>query len=277
MNLIYDYLSMNWMRRPARSLRPTLFLMVLIIVAGAASVGFAQPSAAEVCRETKKVLEQLERENKEVVSTFDFILREELFRRVLSAVNKGISNGRVEISDDDIAFVVNSLGAEQPGTTTQERLAFQRTVRPLVQKALRTISSTDTNDLESRLANVLEQISLRTKRMNDLRCSELLAAESSAGEMELLGCFKDSNKPFDLDGFLERSSSNTPESCVAKCRAKGFAFAGVQYGQSCLCGNSYGKQGKSTACNMKCTGDGSKICGGLYCNSVYGTGVVVPK
>lgn len=86
-----------------------------------------------------------------------------------------------------------------------------------------------------------------------------------------VGCFKDTSA-FDLDGFIVRSQANTPETCVATCRAKGFAFAGVQYSESCLCGNSYGKYGPADNCNMKCTGDPSKNCGGYSANAVYGTG-----
>lgn len=95
------------------------------------------------------------------------------------------------------------------------------------------------------------------------------------GRTGFIGCFKDPNSPYDLDGHLERSSQNTPQRCVEICRAKGFAYAGVQYGQSCLCGNSYGKFGTADNCNMKCTGDSSQICGGYNSNSVYGTGVSV--
>ena len=93
------------------------------------------------------------------------------------------------------------------------------------------------------------------------------------GKTGYIGCYKDPNNPFDLDGFLQRSSNNTPQRCIETCRAKGFAYAGVQYGQSCLCGNSYGKFGEASNCNMKCTGDSSQICGGYNANSVYGTGV----
>ena len=97
---------------------------------------------------------------------------------------------------------------------------------------------------------------------------------SEGGKTGYIGCFKDT-PAFDLDGFLERSRSNTPERCVETCRAKGFAFAAVQYGESCLCGNSYGKYGAASNCDYKCTGDSSKICGGYNANSVYGTGVSV--
>jgi hypothetical protein len=86
-----------------------------------------------------------------------------------------------------------------------------------------------------------------------------------------IGCYKDTSA-FDLDGFLQRSSSNTPQSCIATCRGKGFAYAAVQYGQSCLCGNSYGKYGKADNCNMPCTGDKGQFCGGYSANSVYSTG-----
>jgi len=88
-----------------------------------------------------------------------------------------------------------------------------------------------------------------------------------------LGCFNDPNNPFDLDGYLVRSGSNTPQACVQTCYSQGFAFAGVQYGQSCLCGNSYGNFGTSDRCNMPCTGDSSQICGGYNSNSVYATGL----
>jgi hypothetical protein len=87
-----------------------------------------------------------------------------------------------------------------------------------------------------------------------------------------LGCFNDPQSPFDLDGYLERSAQNTPQSCIQTCYNQGFAFAGVQYGQSCLCGNSYGKTGTADRCNMPCTGDASQVCGGYNANSVYATG-----
>jgi hypothetical protein len=93
-----------------------------------------------------------------------------------------------------------------------------------------------------------------------------------AGQPRYLGCFKDPNNPFDLDGRVERSAQNTPQHCIQSCAAQGFRYAGVQYGQSCLCGNSYGRFGQANNCNMRCTGDGNQICGGVNANSVYSTG-----
>jgi len=88
-----------------------------------------------------------------------------------------------------------------------------------------------------------------------------------------IGCFRDSNNPFDLDRYLERSQTNTPQKCVETCREKGFKYAGVQFGESCLCGNSYGSQGSASNCDMPCTGDKSQKCGGRFANSVYATGL----
>ena len=88
-----------------------------------------------------------------------------------------------------------------------------------------------------------------------------------------VGCFKDPNNPFDLDGYLERSAENTPQRCIDICRSKGFAYAGVQYSESCLCGNRYGQFGAADNCTMTCTGDGSQTCGGINSNNVYATGL----
>jgi hypothetical protein len=94
------------------------------------------------------------------------------------------------------------------------------------------------------------------------------------GKSASLGCYKDTSA-FDLDGYLERSPQNTPQRCISICNAKGFAYAGVQYGESCLCGNSYGRYGAANNCDYPCTGDSGQICGGYSANSVYPTGVVV--
>ncbi|MBI5718995.1 MAG: hypothetical protein HZC37_15115 [Burkholderiales bacterium] len=91
-----------------------------------------------------------------------------------------------------------------------------------------------------------------------------------------VGCFKDT-PDFDLKGHLERSAQNTPQRCVAVCQARGFAYAGVQYGESCLCGNSYGRYGASSSCNYACTGDRGQACGGFNANSVFATGVAVAR
>jgi hypothetical protein len=89
----------------------------------------------------------------------------------------------------------------------------------------------------------------------------------------LIGCFRDTNNPLDLGGYLERSRQNTPERCLGMCKSKGFRFAGVQYGESCLCGNSFGRYGVADNCNMACTGSSAQKCGGTNANAIYATGL----
>ena len=54
-----------------------------------------------------------------------------------------------------------------------------------------------------------------------------------------------------------------------------YLYAGVQYGQECFCGNTYGSYGTSTECKIPCSGDPSlgSMCGGDWSNTVMHTGV----
>jgi len=83
-----------------------------------------------------------------------------------------------------------------------------------------------------------------------------------------LGCFKD-RKDRDISGFSFNAPNMTKDLCLAKCRQKGFSYAGLQYSRYCFCGNSYGKLGKANNCNMPCAGDKAQTCGGGWANSVY--------
>jgi glucan endo-1,3-alpha-glucosidase len=87
-----------------------------------------------------------------------------------------------------------------------------------------------------------------------------------------LGCFADSSNR-DLSGNSESLPTQSPQVCSAWCGSQGFKYAGVQYGSSCFCGNSYGKYGTATDCNMACSGNGTETCGGAWANSVYETGL----
>jgi len=83
-----------------------------------------------------------------------------------------------------------------------------------------------------------------------------------------MGCFKD-NESRDISGYTYYSEQLTLQSCANKCREKGYKYAAAQYGINCFCGDSYGKYGKATNCDMKCAGNSSEICGGSWANSVY--------
>ena len=57
----------------------------------------------------------------------------------------------------------------------------------------------------------------------------------------------------------------------------GHAYAGVQSGAWCNCGNLYGwyglKRNIHEACNLPCSGDASQKCGGEVANMIYPTGL----
>ncbi len=86
-----------------------------------------------------------------------------------------------------------------------------------------------------------------------------------------LGCYRD-DRARDLDGSLTSSPTNTPAECIASCRDAGFAYAGVQAGSQCLCGDTYGTYGTAANCDRPCAGDATLTCGGAWANEVFTTG-----
>ncbi len=92
------------------------------------------------------------------------------------------------------------------------------------------------------------------------------------GSAQYLGCFKDADNRDLKDKFWD-DSRMTPERCLQSCTDSGYAYAGVQYGNQCFCGNSYGRYGKlsESSCNMTCSGDSGLVCGGTWANTLYKT------
>ena len=67
----------------------------------------------------------------------------------------------------------------------------------------------------------------------------------------------------------------TPINCIALCKMHGFLLAGVQYSDNCWCGNTPPPSTARTSeseCNMPCSGDSSKTCGGSWRMNVYSAG-----
>jgi hypothetical protein len=71
---------------------------------------------------------------------------------------------------------------------------------------------------------------------------------------------------FGSDTFLR-----TVASCVAKCKTGGFAYAGLEYGRECYCGNepasgsvvaSPASDPSAAGCSMTCAGNNREYCGG---------------
>jgi hypothetical protein len=83
-----------------------------------------------------------------------------------------------------------------------------------------------------------------------------------------LGCFRDRDGR-DLPGaFIERPNM-TVGMCTAHCARSGYTYAGIQDGEQCFCGNSYGRYSASNACNLGCNGNPSERCGGVWANGVF--------
>lgn len=86
----------------------------------------------------------------------------------------------------------------------------------------------------------------------------------------VIGCFNDEGTR-DLSYTLDSGSdSMTVDSCTSGCAELGYLYAGLQDGNQCFCGNSYGSYGQASSgsCWMTCTGDGSQNCGGSYANYI---------
>jgi len=62
----------------------------------------------------------------------------------------------------------------------------------------------------------------------------------------------------------------TVEICQAFCKQNGYQYAGLQNGNECRCGNSYGRYGPDlSACNITCSGNANEFCGQSWHNDVY--------
>ncbi|HTP27063.1 MAG TPA: WSC domain-containing protein, partial [Anaeromyxobacteraceae bacterium] len=73
------------------------------------------------------------------------------------------------------------------------------------------------------------------------------------------------------------SSGATVETCVAAAQAKGFSYAGLQYGGQCYAGNTLGyTKVADSQCTSPCTANSSEICGGSWLNSIYSTTITPP-
>ena len=70
---------------------------------------------------------------------------------------------------------------------------------------------------------------------------------------------------------------NTPMECKRRCKEEsdGYAYAGVQDGDLCFCGNDPPPSNalvNVTECNTPCSGDGDMKCGGTQRMNVFATG-----
>ena len=92
-----------------------------------------------------------------------------------------------------------------------------------------------------------------------------LGTKSAIGNYTYAGCFTDDGGSRTLSAYSNTgNSSMTEEGCVGLCSARGYPYAGAEYGQECWCGNSIGMSGTKVAdsdCGLLCTGNSREYCG----------------
>ena len=94
-----------------------------------------------------------------------------------------------------------------------------------------------------------------------------------------IGCYQDWVKR-DLNGYFYQANVLTVDSCVTTCTAANYTYAGVQAGNLCFCGDSFGKYGNKTydmQCNVTCIGNPYQRCGGNMMSNIYSTGITKSK
>ncbi|XP_070557242.1 uncharacterized protein [Ptychodera flava] len=102
--------------------------------------------------------------------------------------------------------------------------------------------------------------------------------------LNYVGCFQDDDGTVNVKDLpykvLTLATTMTPVLCIDHCNTEGYLFAGLQDGDECRCGNTYGRHGElatSDSCNMPCAGDASEMCGAALENSVYSTPIAPPN
>ncbi|HKO36009.1 MAG TPA: hypothetical protein VJV21_05990 [Pyrinomonadaceae bacterium] len=157
-------------------------LLVLAALLSAPGVAIAQ-STVDVCRETNKVLRPLLRELDEAERLSDVKSNEEEWRGVLAELRRGIASGYVISRLDEFSARVRVRGPGY-GASNNERLAFQKTLKDFLEKAIQEARDSDEKELLDRLLKVRDQTNLRENRMDNLKCSEVFKRE---GEDNLSG------------------------------------------------------------------------------------------
>ena len=91
--------------------------------------------------------------------------------------------------------------------------------------------------------------------------------------MQYMGCYKSREGRYDqLQKMMpETSEGNSPSNCGKACQNSGYKYFGVHNGNMCGCSHRprHMNEMPDDRCNMKCSGDDSKMCGSSSLNSLY--------
>ncbi|KAJ6560470.1 WSC domain-containing protein [Mycena capillaripes] len=93
----------------------------------------------------------------------------------------------------------------------------------------------------------------------------------TVGTWKYNGCFADNVNSRALPNPQTISGGVTVESCTSACKAKGFAVAGLEFGQECWCSNSLPTSSllSDSDCQTTCTANTTEFCGGSSKLTVY--------
>ena len=82
-------------------------------------------------------------------------------------------------------------------------------------------------------------------------------------------CYEDSDGEI-LSFYAGDHADNTPSRCITLC--EDYAYAGVQYGSHCFCGNTLPELilRRPEECLMACSGNADEICGDSWRMNIYG-------
>jgi len=94
-----------------------------------------------------------------------------------------------------------------------------------------------------------------------------------------LGCYVDNPSARDLPHLALNSTSMTLQLCTDTCLSLGYRYAGIQEGNRCYCGQTFGKYGVFPAqqhgCGSFCAGDKMTICGDKNANTITDNGLLI--
>ncbi|KAJ9123152.1 hypothetical protein QFC22_001345 [Naganishia vaughanmartiniae] len=95
---------------------------------------------------------------------------------------------------------------------------------------------------------------------------------TDSSEWYSLGCAVDEGGRV-LGDYYVAQGDMTIDLCLDICEGKGYKYAGLEYGEECMCGNTL-KTGvtydnNDWSCNMPCAGDASELCGSGWRLDVY--------
>ncbi|KAL0117574.1 hypothetical protein PUN28_010406 [Cardiocondyla obscurior] len=158
----------------------------------------------------------------------------------------------------------------------RKSLNFTPTCDVMVREAVSAITRAQNQGCKQRIVNVTclsQQGLLYPERVQSL-CPH---SPGFTGKPINLGCFKDDKTLRALSGYYHVfKGNNTPERCAYMCLQSGFPYAGTEYSMECFCGMEEPLQTKrlpDSSCNMKCSGNPKKTCGGYLTINIYWTGI----